>query len=81
MPDAVSTGPPLRMATNLEGFAIGGAGVLCALAILVIGAGTGYGLAAAVAHATGQPLTPISWARLASPDRSASRACSRWPAS
>src|SRR5262245_55583688 len=67
MADAVSTGPPSRKATNLEGYVIGGVGVLTALAVLVAGASAGYGLAAAVAHSTGQPLTPLSRARLGEP--------------
>lgn len=63
MPEAVSTAPPARTVTNLEGFAIGSTGALFALAVLVIGAGAGYGLAVAVARSTGLPLTPLSWTR------------------
>jgi hypothetical protein len=55
------------VATNLEGFVLGGPGVLIALAVLAVGAGAGYGLAVAVAHSAGLPLAPPAWARLSEP--------------
>jgi hypothetical protein len=44
MADTVSTEQPLRMATNLKCFVIGGRGVLTALAVLAVGVGLFAGL-------------------------------------
>jgi hypothetical protein len=56
--------PRARQATHLEALVIFGAGVLTAWAVLAVGAGVGYGLAAVGAGWFGLPFERLSSARL-----------------